>query len=646
MKSLRYLLGIVIIIMFTLGSCRKWPDPEENQTDTKLMENLVVAKNFDWKTTKTVSISIRVPEEDPSEVIRIYTEDLEQLLYIGYGNKTSNVVSTTITTPAYLNTALIYYGYNNRYVPILLGFDKVLSYDYNLDLKSAKSDDCGCEDGLQALTMKYNGSSSAAIKVVEKKNSVVIFENTVQPGGTFSFTGSKSNGKMDKTIYFYVNGTKKTSMQVDCKYNLYVGDDFDVFSIISGTSENNTPLCDESNECGCDGGLVSLTLRYTGNSTASVKVISKQGSQWVTSYSGDVDPNEEFTFTGDGNDGRLNNSLYIYVNESENAFIHTSCSVDIEIGFTYGDFKLVKGFNKNSLSLCGEIEPVDPEDDDPGDDEDNSNTTTTSNGTLAYEDLWPSKGDYDFNDLVISYNFVVTKDNQDRVLNIASTFIVHAFGASFHNAFGFELPNVNNNQIISVSGQDIASGGIFTLASNGLEQNQANATVIVYDDSYRIMTHPGSGIGVNTVENAPYVTPDTIVMNMVFFSNGSFASGGAVNYNDLNIGNFNPFIVVNQVRGREIHLPDYPPTSLADNAFFGTFNDDSDATTNRYYKSENNLPWAINIPEVFEYPYEKREIVQAYLKFAEWAESSGVLFSDWYLNSSGYRNSNYIYDPN
>ncbi|MBU1011419.1 MAG: LruC domain-containing protein [Bacteroidetes bacterium] len=645
MKSLRYLLGIVIIIMFTLGSCRKWPDSDESQTDSKLMENLVVAKNFDWKTTKTVTISLTLPVNNPSEVVRIYTENLEQLLYIGYGNATTNTVSTTITTPSYLSTAVIYYGYNNRYVPILLGFSNVLSYDYNLDLKSTNAVNCGCEGGLQTLTMKYNGSSSATIKVVENKNSVVIFENTVQPGGTFSFTGSKSTGKMDKIIYFYVNGTKKSSMQVDCKYNLYVGDNFDVFSIISGTSDNQIPLCDAPNECGCEGGLVSLTLRYTGSTTANIKVISKQGSQWVTSFSGIVDPNEEFTFTGDGNDGRLNNSLFIYVNESENTSIHTSCSVDIAIGDTYGSFKIVKGYNKNNLSLCGEIEPVDPGD-DPGDDPGNNNTTTTSKGTLAYEDLWPSKGDYDFNDLVISYNFVVTKDNQDRVLNIASTFIVHAFGASFHNAFGFQLPNVNNNQIISVTGQDIASGGIFSLASNGLEQNQSKATVIVYDDSYRIMTHPGSGIGVNTVENAPYVTPDTIVVNMVFFANGSFASGGAVSYNNLNIGNFNPFIVVNKVRGREVHLPDYPPTSLANNAFFSTFNDDSDVATNRYYKSENNLPWAINIPEVFEYPYEKREIVLAYLKFAEWAESSGALYDDWYLNNSGYRNSNYIYNPN
>lgn len=645
MKSLKYFAGLVIIIVFTLGSCGKWPDPEERQDgEDKLMENLIVADNFDWKTTKTVSISIKLPDNDPYEVIRIYTEDLEELLYIGYGNETSFDVNTKITTATYLTTAVIYYGYNDRYVPILLGFDQELSYDYNLDLglKSLKAD-CGCEGKLRTLTMKYTGNSSANIRVEEDKGDKVIFSNSVQAGGTFSFTGSKSNGDMDKKINFFVNNVKKETIQVDCKYILYEGDVFGDFTIITGTSKDNLPLCEESDECGCDGGLVTMTLRYIGTTAANINVKSKPGKKQVVYYTGTVQPDGEITFTGDGKDGKLDNSLYLFINDVENSSIHTSCSVDLDIGDTYGQFKIVKGFNKNNLSLCGEIADPDP---DPDPDPPSGNTTSKHDGTLAFEDLWPSKGDYDFNDLVINYDFVVTKDNQNRVLSISSTFTVYAFGASFHNAFGFDLPHVNNNQIISVSGSDIESGGIFTIASNGLEQNQDNATVIVYDDSYRIMTHPGVGIGVNTVENAPYVDPYSIVIDILFYANGSFGSGGAVMFDDLDIGNFNPFIVVNQVRGREVHLPNYPPTNLASSSFFGTFNDDSDAGSDRYYKSENNLPWAINIPEVFDYPYEKRVIVSAYLKFAEWAENSGSVFDDWYKDKTGYRNSTFIYNPN
>ena len=32
-----------------------------------------------------------------------------------------------------------------------------------------------------------------------------------------------------------------------------------------------------------------------------------------------------------------------------------------------------------------------------------------------------------------------------------------------------------------------------------------------------------------------------------------------------------------------------------------------------------------------------------YLKLAEWAESGGSTYPDWYLDESGYRNDNHIY---
>jgi LruC domain-containing protein len=56
-----------------------------------------------------------------------------------------------------------------------------------------------------------------------------------------------------------------------------------------------------------------------------------------------------------------------------------------------------------------------------------------------------------------------------------------------------------------------------------------------------------------------------------------------------------------------------------------------------------NLPWAINIYESFDYPIEKQDILWVHLKFAEWAMSGGVQFPDWYKNLQGYRNNSLIY---
>jgi len=267
-------------------------------------------------------------------------------------------------------------------------------------------------------------------------------------------------------------------------------------------------------------------------------------------------------------------------------------------------------------------------------------------GTLAYEDLWPYKGDYDFNDLVINYDFYITKNLSEEIVHIKATFTIYAFGAGFYNGFGFTLPNVFPNQINSVSGYSLKGNSIIHLAANGLEAGQSKATVVVYDDSFDQMQHPGTGIGVNTDPSAPYVTPVTLVVEMDFMDNGVVPSGGSVSFSQLDIGNFNPFIVVNQQRGVEVHLPDYAPSDLTNTGLLTTGDDDSNPATNRYYLTETNLPWAINLPVVFEYPIEKQDITQVYLHFAEWAESSGQLYPDWYLDQPGYRNSSLIYTHN
>jgi LruC domain-containing protein len=118
---------------------------------------------------------------------------------------------------------------------------------------------------------------------------------------------------------------------------------------------------------------------------------------------------------------------------------------------------------------------------------------------------------------------------------------------------------------------------------------------------------------------------------------------GTYSINDIGIDRFNPFLIVNMDRGKEIHLPDHPPTSLVNTAWFKTSDDDSDPAAGRYYKTKTNLPWAIRIASDFDYTIETAQITRAYLKFATWAESGGVSYPDWYLRTPGYRNEAYIY---
>jgi len=254
-------------------------------------------------------------------------------------------------------------------------------------------------------------------------------------------------------------------------------------------------------------------------------------------------------------------------------------------------------------------------------------------GTLAFEDLWPAKGDYDFNDMVIDYNINQVTNGSNQVVEILASFTLRAMGASFKNGFGFQLP-LPSEDIENVSGQQLFDG-LITLNSNNTEANQENAVIIVFDNGYKVMPYPGNGIGINTDPNANYVDPQTIEIII--------ALQEPTPVTNIGLPPYNPFIFTNQQRSSEIHLVDHLPTNLADYTLFGTFHDNTDPEQNSYYKTTNNLPWAIHIVDSFDYPVEKAQIIQGYLLMSSWAESAGQIHSDWHKDLPGYRNADYIF---
>jgi len=255
-------------------------------------------------------------------------------------------------------------------------------------------------------------------------------------------------------------------------------------------------------------------------------------------------------------------------------------------------------------------------------------------GTLVFEDLWPVKGDYDFNDLVLDYNFNQITNFENKVARIRTKIVVKAIGASFRNGFGFQMGSPSES-VEYISGQQIDENYV-VLNPNGTEASQEKAVVIIFDNAFDILPYPGGGFtGVNTSLEAPYVQPDTLdlIIHLV----------NALPNQTINLPPYNPFLFIEQDRSREVHLPDQPPTSLQNMALFGTLDDDSDISKARYYKTVKNLPWAMNIVQNFQYPIEKKQILAGYLKFAEWAESSGKLYPDWPADKPGYRNNTFIY---
>ena len=240
-------------------------------------------------------------------------------------------------------------------------------------------------------------------------------------------------------------------------------------------------------------------------------------------------------------------------------------------------------------------------------------------GTLAFEDKWPSTGDYDMNDLVLSYNFQEFRNSDNLVIKTRARFILKALGAGLKNGFAFET-DLNPSQIESVEGH-ILSENIISLDANGVESNQSKAVIVVFDNGFNIYGNPETFV--NTENESTHIEPDTITIDITYSS--PIAAG------DIGTAPYNPFIFTGLRRGYEVHLPDMAPTSLVDETLFQTLDDDSDASLGRYYKSDNNLPWAMNFNTEFAYPKEKRRLrgcIQFLLRmgFELWFRISRLVF--------------------
>lgn len=254
-------------------------------------------------------------------------------------------------------------------------------------------------------------------------------------------------------------------------------------------------------------------------------------------------------------------------------------------------------------------------------------------GTLAFEDLWPGSGDYDMNDLVLNYQYTIYANARNEVKNMDSRFIIKAIGATYRNGFAFELP-VAASFVNSVTGQDMRESYI-TLAGNGTEAGVSTKAIIpVFDNAHLISPLPAPYF-LNTQPEAPFVTPDTLNIRV------NFNTG--LNALLLGTAPFNPFIMTNKQRGHEVHLPGMAATSKANTALFGTSSDGTNAITGNWYKTKNNLPFALHMVEPYDYPREGRAILYGYPRFADWAQSGGSLAKDWYLDIPGNRNSQHIY---
>ena len=101
-----------------------------------------------------------------------------------------------------------------------------------------------CDGQVTMLRLKYNGTESANITVMERKTGNEVFGPAiVLPGGVFEFTGTTKQGTLGPEIWIFVGDDIVAEIHTSCSQpigpGLVVGD----FEVVYGESKNGGPLC-------------------------------------------------------------------------------------------------------------------------------------------------------------------------------------------------------------------------------------------------------------------------------------------------------------------------------------------------------------------------------------------------------------------
>ena len=241
----------------------------------------------------------------------------------------------------------------------------------------------------------------------------------------------------------------------------------------------------------------------------------------------------------------------------------------------------------------------------PGSGDEDKKYSLEYKGIVAFEDCWPSKGDYDLNDVIVRYQSVLNFNSNNQVLSTEDTYELLWSGATFKNGFAYQL----NTERSNTSTEMLATSTTFN--GQGLDADLSKATVNVFLSAVNVTE--------GNRKTATYKIKNTFKSPLP--------------HETLGVPPYNPFIMVHDGLGKprtEVHLVNYPPTEKADMTLFHTGEDLSSVPTS-YYIANGNYPFAIHLSGAtsFNTP-ESHPIDKSFEHFMDWVNSNGANYKDWY----------------
>lgn len=278
------------------------------------------------------------------------------------------------------------------------------------------------------------------------------------------------------------------------------------------------------------------------------------------------------------------------------------------IMISFEDFTSDQNFSDVVITL--KSNPVDAITDIPvvNPDDDKTTIAPSLKGTFAFEDLWPSQGDYDMNDVMARYSYGKTFDINNKIYSETFVFKTFANVAANTNGLAFKL---TTNGTVSSATFAVCKVGETEFKEEPLQYEQAD-NVYILTDNVKGNLGEEYKVTVNYAEGSP-----------------------ATKQSDVEA-----FIFKNEDSGKrwEVHLPKYKPTSKVESSYFGKGDDASKPEQGIYYVRNGSYPFAIflsganeeDLSRLLDGSNERVAIDKLYDGYSGWVESNGTQNKDWY----------------
>ncbi len=231
--------------------------------------------------------------------------------------------------------------------------------------------------------------------------------------------------------------------------------------------------------------------------------------------------------------------------------------------------------------------------------------------TVAYEDMYPKQGDYDFNDLVVAYQVQFGLNANNQVVKITGNAYLMAKGAAFSHDWhlriglpdGVKSAVTCSTALSSAPSNPFPCNGVNPIASTG------TADVTVFTDTGKIFPSQFTDyrkVFTNTLFGAAYLKGPR--------STFSITLSQPVDLANIAAAPFDPYLYVRDTK-QTIQLLQVNPA----------------------VKDANGYPYGMLMPSGWNWPYEKTDVRKTYAQFANFAATQGASSVNWYNLPAKYQ---------